>query len=230
MVPRPLLLVEHLGFVVLEDFRGDNVRDILPADNARVPLSLLGHWLARLHATRPLPGLSCPTPEHELEKVHRWAAQIAAVSTRTVARRVARVLEMMRSLMSESPHAPVMIHKDFYYGNALFDGQRVCVVDFDELSIGDPALDVGHFVAHLEAFAYRCVGRTGAFSEAARTFVNSYQERVPLTLDKRGLTFYKAYTFLKLAATEVTRRRAGWKSMTRALTGMACRELERAQA
>ena len=43
------------------------------------------------------------------------------------------------------------------------------------------------------------------------------------------LPAYRAYTFLKLAATEARRRRPGWEEQARTLVGLACEELERAR-
>jgi aminoglycoside 2''-phosphotransferase len=41
-----------------------------------------------------------------------------------------------------SDYTPVVLHGDFWYGNLLFEGSRLAgVVDFEELAIGDPALD-----------------------------------------------------------------------------------------
>ena len=39
-----------------------------------------------------------------------------------------------------------MIHRDFYDAQVLWDSARAWIVDFDQLSVGDPALDLGHFV------------------------------------------------------------------------------------
>jgi len=225
-VPRPLLLVNDLGFVVLEDVHGTDLRHLLAADTLRDPMSLLGEWLARLHAASPLRGLTLASPEHELAKVHRWYEYIVAESTGADGSRLTRALDTMREAAFEMTYEPVMIHKDFYYGNALWDGECVCVLDFDELSIGDPALDIGHFLAHLDASAYRTIGRVDGFSEAACAFSNAYRERASFPPEPR-LTFYKAFTFLKLAATEVSRKQSGWDHMTRMLAGLAIRELER---
>jgi hypothetical protein len=48
-----------------------------------------------------------------------------------------------------------------------------------------------------------------------------------MTLAPR-VTLYRAYTFLKLAATEVARKQDGWDCMARTFAGLACQEIEEA--
>ena len=61
-----------------------------------------------------------------------------------------------------------MIHRDFYDTQVLWDGARAWIVDFDQLSVGDPALDLGHFVAHLASVAYRGTGRPDSLTTQAQ--------------------------------------------------------------
>jgi aminoglycoside phosphotransferase (APT) family kinase protein len=114
-----------------------------------------------------------------------------------------------------------MIHRDFYYANILWDGERLWGLDFDEVSLGDPALDVAHFLAHLEALTPVTGQRV---AEAAARFLQSYQERSSLDLDSR-LPFYKACTFLKVAANRASRKRHRWERITAALVDLAGREV-----
>jgi len=225
-VPRPLLVVRDLGLVVLDHFPGADLREVLHDGGAYEALTLAGRWLARLHAAVPLAGLRSASPDHELGKVQRWCDLIGSALTGADAGRLDLALKSMGDLTGRLKFEPVMIHKDFYFGNVLWDGERVCVLDFDELAVGDPALDLGHFLAHLEVFAYRIEGRVNGLSAAAMTFSKAYAT-TDQTLALR-VTFYRAYTFLKLAATEAARKPDGWDRMAQKLAGLACRELEQA--
>jgi hypothetical protein len=91
----------------------------------------------------------------------------------------------------------------------------------------DPALDVGHFLAHLDVLAYRATGDPRAYAKAGTRFLLSYESASGGSFRER-LPAYRAYTFLKLAATEAKRRRAGWDEQARVLIGLAGEELERA--
>jgi len=120
-----------------------------------------------------------------------------------------------------------MIHRDFYDAQIMWDGRRVWILDFDQLCVGDPALDVGHCVAHLASLAYRVTGRPDSLAEAARILLETYLKSNPISIESR-LPFYKACTFIKLAAKEARRKREHWQRDVSVLTDLACDELERA--
>ena len=225
-IPAPLMLVSDLGLVLQENVAAGDLRHLLAAGNNETPMVLAAQWLARLHTVSPLPELEVRSIERELAKVDQWCADIAphlpAANTDVVwLRRTQDGLHRLSGAMP--PYTPVMIHKDFYYANVLWDGHGVWVLDFDQLSIGDPGLDVAHFLAHLENLAYRITGQVDSFTQAAVTFLRSYEEQTGLNLEPR-FPFYRAYTFLKLAATEVSRKRP-WQQLAGVLTNLAYREV-----
>ncbi|MCC6537432.1 MAG: phosphotransferase, partial [Bryobacterales bacterium] len=47
------------------------------------------------------------------------------------------------------PVAPMVVHSDFHIRQLMACGRSVAVLDFDELSQGDPLEDLGHFAADL---------------------------------------------------------------------------------
>lgn len=231
-IPAPLLLLPDLGLVLQEYVEGADLRHALSSGSGNVPLSLSAQWLARLHASPPLAGLKMMSLEHELSKVDQWCQEITPYLSATTVGQFLLAQTILHRLASEMPpYTPVMIHKDFYYANILWDGQQIWVLDFDQLSIGDPALDLGHFLAHLENLAYRTTSQERSFTEPAACFIHSYLEDAAYVGAQHAapllarLPFYKAYTFLKLAATEVTRKGGDWQRLTGVLTDLACREV-----
>jgi aminoglycoside phosphotransferase (APT) family kinase protein len=68
----------------------------------------------------------------------------------------------------------VALHRDFHPGQLMMQPNGVlAVLDFDLMAMGDPAVDVGNFAAHLEESAIR--GKTVA-STAVSSFLKSYHE------------------------------------------------------
>jgi aminoglycoside phosphotransferase (APT) family kinase protein len=64
-----------------------------------------------------------------------------------------------RRLASLPPVVPVPIHRDLHDKQVLVEpGGGIGVLDFDTLALGDPALDLGNLLAHLDlrALQHRC--------------------------------------------------------------------------
>ena len=73
--------------------------------------------------------------------------------------RIARVLEGCRHVaVGIDAVAPATIHRDFYQDQVIVHGDRLFVIDFDLYCWGDPALDIGNFVAHLTELGLRTAG------------------------------------------------------------------------
>jgi aminoglycoside phosphotransferase (APT) family kinase protein len=227
-IPEPLFLIPELALVLEEHVEGPDLRDAIRAGTCADAMSLAAQWLARLHTASPLPELQTKPLADELQNVHGWCDQIASCSeiARNDVLRLRSAQKALDTIASQMGRCtPVPIHRVFDYTNVLWDGRRIWVLDFDQLGLGDPALDVGNFLAHLESYAYHTTGLAHSFAEAGAHFLRCYLERSGETIRAR-LPFYRASTFLKLAATEVTRRTAtDWPRLAQALTDLACREV-----
>jgi Phosphotransferase enzyme family len=69
------------------------------------------------------------------------------------------------------------IHRDFYADHVLAgDDGWLFVVDLDRYCLGDPALDVGNFVAHLTEQALRATGDPRSLRLAEEAFVDRFLE------------------------------------------------------
>jgi aminoglycoside phosphotransferase (APT) family kinase protein len=227
-IPAPLAALPELGLALQAPAKGSELREELLAGAASDAIRLAGQWLAALHGTPPLPGLRVKTMAHELRKVSGWIEQIAPALPKREARRLVRAEHELRGIADGMPPtARAMIHRDFYYGNLFWDGDSLWVLDFDDLSVGDPVLDVGHFLVHLEKLGYLSSGRTELLAEPALQFVETYAEHAPLDAAVR-LPFFRGYTLVKLAATEVQRQVGDWRRTALLFSTLAQREIERA--
>lgn len=144
--------------------------------DARVaePLALipaLGMWLQERAAGAPFTPANC-APERAARaigalhasrirplKVHRIADELAILDARLSALAVRRPdwsARLMR-LLDDAHHAAQSlarvalrpIHRDFYFDHILVTTGTLHLIDLDLLSMGDPALDIGNFTAHL---------------------------------------------------------------------------------
>jgi len=225
-VPRPEALVRDLALVFQSHVDGQDVRHALAGGKGGPPLGLAARFLARLHALKPIEGLSALSIAHELDKASLWCAQVESALP-ALGSRVRETLDALRARGETiALPRPSMIHKDFYYAQVLSEGARVWVVDLDEVQLGDPALDAGHFLAHLANLAYRQAGRADAYDREGAAFVDAYTNEASDVRDR--VPFFQAYTFMKLAATDVSRQRGDWQARATVLSDLAARAIDQA--
>ncbi|HYO31998.1 MAG TPA: phosphotransferase [Nocardioidaceae bacterium] len=129
---------------------------------------------------------------------------------------VADVLVRLGSLDSE---VPGFIHGDAKGDNIMVDDDGICLLDLDRFSSGEPALDLGKFLADLRWWC-RALGLDEAVLAAA--FVDGYGGRCHLRWERASLI---AVLFsLKLAARRGAVHDPAWASQTtRAIAEAAAR-------
>ena len=66
------------------------------------------------------------------------------------------------------------VHRDFYPAQILVRGESGWLLDLDLYSMGDPALDLGNFVAHLQERSQRMHGHCHGYAHLERSFLEGY--------------------------------------------------------
>ncbi len=87
------------------------------------------------------------------------------------------------------------IHRDFHPAQARADGDRLWLLDLDLFSAGEPAIDVGNFIAHITELSLRTFGDATRCAAAERAMEESYVARAGGTVRSR----VRALTALSLA-------------------------------
>jgi hypothetical protein len=72
------------------------------------------------------------------------------------------------------PTTMVGIHRDFYPDQIIVSGSRLYLIDLDLYCLGDPALDVGNFLAHLTEMALRGTSDVVALTRCEDAAINSF--------------------------------------------------------
>lgn len=187
---------------------------------ARAPGSPLDHFLdspdlearvreaaaaiAKLHAARVRPP-STYSLDSELANLKTWAAALADLRPE-LAPAFRFHWDRLRLLASHLPSAVVApIHRDFYYGQVLFSGSLVTLIDLDLLSFGDPAIDVANFAAHLRFLAIQFRPHPHDLDRMKEAFLQEYLLRRPIPAAGQNLRFYEAATYFRLMFVALTR-------------------------
>lgn len=97
------------------------------------------------------------------------------------------------------------VHRDMYHDQILVAKDHLVILDLDDASMSDPAVDVANFVAHLMLLGVQRQGGTDALRNVIDAFLNQYRE-LDRDLDERLLSYLKATTLLRLAGIHVSRK------------------------
>jgi len=208
--PRPYAFIEDRGAILVEGLEGT---PIAPAQKrfTQEVAAQSAHALAALHEWHggSLRSEGLTEIQDRVQSTARTLAQIAP-GVEQVAQHVAnRLNELAPSLQRE---AGGFVHGDFYYGQVLFGGSKVAVVDFERSYRGDAAADVGNYCAHI-----RLAGLNGQLDNDAAlisTFVHEYRATASISIPPQALHFWTALGLYLLAVQPFRTLESGWRQKT----------------
>ncbi len=109
--------------------------------------------------------------------------------------RLDRILEACDQLGAAIPEPrPQGVHRDFYADHVIVNGPHLYLLDFDLYCEGDPALDIGNFVAHLAEQSLRTLGNPDALGVAEQAL----EEKFVALAGEATRAAVRAYTTLTL--------------------------------
>ena len=96
----------------------------------------------------------------------------------------AAVGEALDTLIAETTATRLALtHADFSPKNMLLHGGQLALVDYETVHFGDPAFDVGFFLAHLSLKTFYHAGRHEPFVHLIERFWNAYLAAAPTFMD-----------------------------------------------
>jgi len=186
MVPRPVAYESAARALFIEAVEGPLLRDALRSDPSVAHRA--GEWLAALHRSDLRSPRACG-PEKQRRAIRRWARWESSLEE------VAKPLDQALAAL-EDPALPV--HYDYYHSQVVLAGANTVVLDLDEAGMGNPALDVAHFEAHLRLLALQWHGDPAALDPAVWSFGRGYAAAGGHSLTERNAVL-EAFAWFKLA-------------------------------
>lgn len=163
-VPSLLGRVDPLNLWLQDLVPGSLLTEMIGPEGPCEPFHATGRSLARLHRS----GVRAErewTPEDEAEVLRKAVARMPEASG---------VVEALIARMLAADREVATIHRDFYPDQVLIDGARVWLLDLDLYANGDPAVDTGNFLAHLDEYAIRHGWNPASLSHQAAAFLAGY--------------------------------------------------------
>ncbi|MDH5327896.1 MAG: aminoglycoside phosphotransferase family protein [Gammaproteobacteria bacterium] len=193
MVPQPIGLIPDLNMWLYHKVEASSVGESLDSNDNHTQ-SRIATLIHKLHHCGQTP-----------RKTHNISDELAILRSRMDtlckdfphwAERINRLFCACQELAQNIPDSiPRCIHRDFYFDQVLVSAKKqLALIDLDLCSQGDPALDLGNYIAHLMEYALRIRGDINALSSACLAFERAYVQLSPLpkeTID--------AYVSLSLA-------------------------------
>ena len=213
-----LLGVDHRKrLLFFEWLRGEPLTELILRGRASASeLRATGAALARLHkSSAPLLQISDPISDGlkllELSQTLRSLTPLWYQAAR-------RAAEHAADIVASDPSARVVIHGDFYSQQVLLDGGDVFIIDFDEMAIGTPGMDLGNFAAHLELEVLLGQLRAVQAERVWGGLSDGYSEIAELPSEQL-LAAYTASGLLRLSHDPFRRHIANWPEITGQIIG-----------
>jgi len=162
------------GVLAFEWLPGQNLRDVLAGGDPAPAVRLVGRALAELHG-QSSPSVVARVPSERAREL-RELADTLAVLCPGLAARVATLAERVAARLAQEGAAGTCIHGDLYDKQVLIDRDRVGIIDLDRAALGDPRVDVGLLLAHLDRDVLLGRLEGAAAAEIEGVFLDAYQK------------------------------------------------------
>jgi Ser/Thr protein kinase RdoA (MazF antagonist) len=205
-IPRPCGDPGGLALVLMEHARGENLADRLDAtrsaSEARPLVEIAGRALAAFHSLAPQ-----DAPVRRFEDEIGWlrvrSQRLAEVSP-GLERRVRSLAERIEARLAGSAADRLrLVHGDFKPSQLLVEGESPALVDLDRACPGDPALDVGNFLAVLmKDVILKGATHVGGVAPA---FLTAYREHAEHPTSDERARLFEAFALVRMLVRKVER-------------------------
>jgi aminoglycoside phosphotransferase (APT) family kinase protein len=214
-LPQLIGCLDRLAFLVMDWTAGRSLSEIIcAASDETAVLEDVGAALASLHRQEPA---GVPLLTRESEAAHLASvADAVGVLCPPLAARALRAAAKLGAAFVDLPEEDCPLHGDFYAAQVLISQQGVVILDLDAMVRGDPALDVGNFIAYLILENLRGKLSASRVANATESLVRGYRRCNPACRPDR-IALYTAAGLLKRGLKPFRSRQREWPAATEAL-------------
>ena len=174
-LPKAIGVIPEIGMWLQKKIDGINVINLLVKEDGEKIAGRIAEAIHKVHLAN-IPTKRHHTVKKELLILNERLTKIARLNP-SLSPRINQVLGECKELVKYLPHVgSVGIHRDFYHDQVLVRGKRLFLLDFDLYCMGDPGLDIGNFVGHLQEFSLRKFGNPNALSRQEHALIERFIE------------------------------------------------------
>lgn len=180
-IPRPVQHFPDLQVILQGKAQGTKLRTYLGRGNyASLGYSrMAGLWLAKLHSLKVSPSRVC-TYANEIASLRMFLAALTVDQPSLAAEIEERATAVEQSFANFQGVPAAMVHGDFHPDHIFVCREAVTVIDFERFCMGDPARDLGSFIAHARTMACFCGRTVESANREVHAFLGSYLSALPL--------------------------------------------------
>ncbi len=194
-VPEPIGTVGKLQMWLQRKVPGSLATDLLRTDGAEQLASRIAEAANKIHCSN-----LAFTATHDMAKEIRILRERLPQVCRhapILKRRIDCALRAAVEVAASVPFPLIRpIHRDFYSDQVVVDGNRLYLLDFDLCCMGDPAVDIGNFAAHITEQSIRERGDKLAMKSLEDTIINRFNELSPFA-DAKAVSVYRLLTLVR---------------------------------
>ena len=213
-LPKLLGSTQSHALLALEWLPGRLLSDALSGVAGECDLRRVGRAIGLLHNQEP-DGLPLMTHETQAAEIAEVAHGIGLLCP-GLAERARRIAGTLGATLCRLRRRVASIHGDFYSRQVLFTSRTVSILDLDAAARGDPATDIGNFIAYLERDLLRGGRSAGQVEEYGDALIAGYQECAS-ALPGRRIRLYTAAALLRMGLKPFRNREPDWPEMIGAL-------------
>ncbi|MFQ5500299.1 MAG: phosphotransferase family protein [Candidatus Zixiibacteriota bacterium] len=198
------------GFYIMESIRGQSLYNLKEDEQFEAGCRMAGLVLRKLHSISAVSS-TVHSAEGELAQL-QWKVALVCGLFPDLSSRFEQAFHSVQAKQAAKMAGfdQVTIHGDFYDKQVIYAPRRTTLLDLDSLSAGDPAMDFGNFMAHIELRELQYARLDADIVDSGRLAFGAAYGEIGSGFEGRA-TWWKAVTLLRLAALYVLRPR--WRHL-----------------
>jgi aminoglycoside phosphotransferase (APT) family kinase protein len=219
-IPEPLHFSSSLCMLFQEEVGGVPVKNILRQSPQPEHLRQVARTIAKLHQSPLVPGKPFTVKDH-LTRCHPRHEFLSLASPKLAPMVEALIRGAHEVERSFGNYKMTALHGDFHLGQIHLENENVWLIDFDALSYGDPASDLGNLLVFLKGK----IKRQPEMRELIEVFLQEYFSIIEPAVAHR-IPLYEGLTHLRRACKCLRLQEEGWERRVKRMVemGMACIE------